>query len=643
MTDKKEEYIVGVSSGMYGIAHDTSIGLGFGTKIQQVTTYGVKFVMVNMETNWSTEFFDPELVSRLKIAIDNLNIDWGIHGEIGEHVAFETAMEINWKQSHRRLHQYLDYLYEFFVKNKEMGRKYLPKFINMHISNSTAIAFIVDRYRVSRQFTLDFRGRFDWTVLFDEVPELKKWFKENLIGGLEISRAGLPSIGFEAQQYLALQPIIQEVVNEVQGAIEVDLPRRPEEGATTISPQQREVFEREQTRRDELRRRVEQLRKMTPEQLITFADTLPTRAKELYQDWMYNFWVAFGGHEYGRGVMLNEDLAYVVAAKYLEFKKDDPKEPVWKLFFGDKSLADLEKEWGRQIIDPKTKYVFMHPDIVAAVGVRYIIGHFATPVGEGGVVITEYLSEISKRINVPIDKLEPFYRKSAFEKLEELKDVFIAFENPEPMESGREGLQRILRAQHMHYFLQAIHKIRFQSKDYIKLVIDFNHWLSNGIDPMKELDTVPKDFGSHVWITHIYYPYPLHSHEPFDIGSDAQRILYNYHFKLREKGFKFGYLVFERGGGKSPQEIMRSSVIALRMIVDELLKNTVPEKLPLSFYGVSPEGFYSIERQMAIVSDHARDPLKGLIMVPEETHRFLGGKAIEKGKKPEEWAKEEWR
>mgnify|MGYP001609230653 CR=1 FL=1 len=79
------------------------------------------------------------------------------------------------------------------------------------------------------------------------------------------------------------------------------------------------------------------------------------------------------------------------------------------------------------------------------------------------------------------------------------------------------------------------------------------------------------------------------------------------------------------------------------MIVDELIKNTIPDKLPLSFYGVSTEGFYSEERQMAVIRDHARDPLKGLIMVPEETFRFLPGKAIEKGKKPEETAKEEWR
>ena len=648
MADKKEEYIVGVSSGMYGIAHDTTIGLGFGTKMQQITTYGVRFVMVNMETATSTEFFDPELVAKLKISIDNLNIDWGIHGEIGEHVALESALEIRWKQSHRRLHQYLDYLYEFFVKDPQMGKKYLPKFVNIHISNSASLAYIVERGRFIRQFTVDFKGRFDWTQLLEEVPELKKWFKENLIGGMEIARTGLPSLGMEAQQYWML-PISQEFIERIsqrRGAVRFHLETGRYEAAapeeqSRIRAEQRELARRQEEAERLVRQRLEELKKMKPDEWVTLADRLDPETKELLIEYLYNFWIAFGAAEYGRGVIQNEDMAYMLMAKYLEFKKDDPKEPIWKIFFGDKSIADLEKDWGRPLIDPKTRYIFMHPDIVAAVGIRYIIGHFETEVG--GIIIPEYLSESAKRLNVDLNKLDSRYKKNAFEKLEELKDVFFAFENPEPMEPGMEGLQRIIRAKDMYNFLQAIHKVRPKSKDYIKLVVDFNHWLSNAIDPLKELETVPKDFGSHVWITHIYYPYPLHSHEAFDIGSDAQRILYQYHYKLKEKGFKYGYLIFERGGGKSPQEIMKSSVIALRMVADELLKNTAPDKLPLSFYGVSPEGFYSEERQMAVIMDHRFDPLKGLIMVPEETFRFLPGKAIEKGKKPEEAAKEEWR
>lgn len=640
----KEDYIVGVSTGMWGIAHDPSIGLGFGSKIQQITTYGVKFVMVNMETTTSTEFFDPELVAKLRIAIDNLNIDWGIHGEIGDHVALESALEINWKQSHRRLHQYVDYLYEFFVKDKEMGAKYLPKFVNMHIANSTSLAFIVERYRVSRQITVDFKGRFDWTTLLEEEAMLKKWFKDTLMGGIEISRVGLPSLGVEAQQYY-MSPVFQEFINRVSerragGRFSLESGRfeaaTPEEQAR-LQAETKRLEEQEKQRQQFVKQRLEELKKMKPDDWITLADRMPPEDKELLVEYLYNFWMAFGAAEYGRGTIQNEDLAYVIVAKYLEFKRDDPKEPVWKLFFGDKSMQDLEKEWERALIDPKTKYIFLHPDIVAAVSIRYILGHFEAKVG--GIIIPEYLSEIKKRLNV--DKLEGFYSKNAFEKIEELKTVFFAFENPEPMEPGREGLQRIIRAKDMHRFLQAVHSVRPQSKDYIKLVIDFNHWLSNGIDPVRELETVSNDFGSHVYITHIYYPYPLHSHESFDIGSDAQRVLYNYHYKLKQKGFKFGYLIFERGGGKSPQEILKSSVIALRMIVEELMKSTPPDKLPLQFYGVSAEGFYSEERQMAVIMDHRFDPLKGLIMVPEETYRFLGRATIEKGKKPEELAKEE--
>jgi len=47
-------------------------------------------------------------------------------------------------------------------------------------------------------------------------------------------------------------------------------------------------------------------------------------------------------------------------------------------------------------------------------------------------------------------------------------------------------------------------------------------------------------------------------------------------------------------------------------------------------------------KQREIIEEHGRDPLKGLIITPEEKHTFLGRGAIEKGKRPEEWEKEEF-
>ena len=138
-------------------------------------------------------------------------------------------------------------------------------------------------------------------------------------------------------------------------------------------------------------------------------------------------------------------------------------------------------------------------------------------------------------------------------------------------------------------------------------------------------------------------------HEPIDVGSEAQRWIYIYAYKMRQKGFGVGgnkaIIIFERGGrpGSQPGEWMRSSVTAMRLIVDQLIRDTPPDKLPLEFYGVSPEGFYSEERQMAIVKEHYWDPLKGMLSVPEEEYTYLGKAALDKGKKPDEWKKEELR
>ena len=102
-------------------------------------------------------------------------------------------------------------------------------------------------------------------------------------------------------------------------------------------------------------------------------------------------------------------------------------------------------------------------------------------------------------------------------------------------------------------------------------------------------------------------------------------------------------MVFERGGGKDPGEFISTSVESIRMMIEELNKDTNPEQLPVEFFGVSPKGVLSPQRQEVIIREHALDPLKGMLSVPEEEYTFLSSEAIKKGKKPEEFKKEEYR
>jgi len=74
-----------------------------------------------------------------------------------------------------------------------------------------------------------------------------------------------------------------------------------------------------------------------------------------------------------------------------------------------------------------------------------------------------------------------------------------------------------------------------------------------------------------------------------------------------------------------------------------LEEDVPPDKLPDEFYGVSPRGLLSVERQWVTIFQNAMNPLRGLLRIPEEEYTFLGRAATEEGKRPEEWKKEEYR
>jgi len=550
-------YKIAVSSGLYRIAQDLNL-LGLGRKVTSVATYGVNYVQADVEN--PSEFVEPNFVEQIKHAKDGLGIEWGLHGEIDQTVAFEVALEILWKQAQRRLHQYLDLLYEKFIENKM--NDYRPSYIDFHVSQFPVIGFIVERYRFAGYVTVDFNGKSDWSELLEKEPKLLQWFKESGLLETLLSR-------------------------------EIAI-RRIEEWKEIISKEFEEKTKRKPT------------------------------DQEIY-DLIYKEWIATTSRSHGRGSIPIEDFAYVIVAKYLEIKKNDPSEPLWKLFFGNKSMSDLEKDWGKKIYDHQKGEVYLHPDLTAMVASRYIIGHFkAEP-------LKEYLAELSKK-----RKIKDFHKKNALSKLKDIK-VTIVFENPEVEERGMEGLSRIIHADHMYNLAKAF------NHPYIKLLIDFEHYVHNGLDPLKEIESTPEDFGKYVFACHIYAPTGLHAHTPIDVGSENQRIVYEYLYELRKKGMKDAIFIFERGGGKDPGEYIRSSVVALKMIVEQLEKNTNPEKLPPEFYGVSPQGFFSEEKQKIAIKQHALDPLKGTLVVPEEEYTFLSSEAIKKGKKPEEWKKEEYR
>jgi sugar phosphate isomerase/epimerase len=269
-------------------------------------------------------------------------------------------------------------------------------------------------------------------------------------------------------------------------------------------------------------------------------------------------------------------------------------------------------------IDPETAYTDtkIHADMNAAVALKYLEGHLT--------VKDHYLNK--KYLN----------GMSMLEWLEKNK-IILAFEIPEAHE-GYEGLLRLFDP------LQGYLLIRKLRSPILKLCIDFEHMLSHKLRVEDMIKGLPQGAGKDIVALHLSKPVPYFgsAHAPIPIGSRAQEIIYQWMYALRKKGFKDGYIIYERGGGKTAWDVMQNVVWTMRQMVKYLEEDVPFDDLPPEFYGVSEQTKETFARQLISVRDHAWDPLEGVLEIPEEKHTFLSKAAVDKGKK-EEWEKRKFR
>ncbi len=605
--EKSNKYTIAVSSGMAMIGGGSTppeLIYGLGAKFLSITTYGVKFVQVDVES--PAEFIQPGWMASVQQGVDSLGIGWSLHGEINETVAWDTAVEVYWRISHSRLHDYLDHMWLKFVK--EENEKYKPKFINFHASNAGPIGIFPATFRTRSEASVAFDGISDFTRLWEsksenEEHELKKWFKEYL---LEILMP-FETFSIMFSSYYGVKKEFQEEIDKIIGEELL-----------------KEIIEGHKGGRDTLK---------------TLFEKDPAKSREV----MYRIWVEHTKERGSKGQIDNEEIAYLIIAKYMELKKDDPNEPVWGIFFKSETLENLAKNWYKyelgkkgSLIDKENWKVDLSgaPDLIAAVSVRYIMGHFQAAPPLDSIRERERLW---KEKNGGSEPTPEFFYKTAFEKMNILKIPFV-FENPELSQQYALGRQRIVHLNQIYNFVKSMRKF----SDEFGILIDFEHYIHNALDPSNEIKSSPEDVGKFLKAVHLFSPTPLHRHMPIEVGSEDQRHIYNWLYQLRKKGFEEGVFIFERGGGQNPGEYIKTSVQSLRLIAEYLEKDTDPTKLPMEFYGVSREGFYSPDRQFAMIKEHYFDPLKGMLKSPEEDYTFFGKFAIEEGKKrPEEWKKEE--
>ncbi len=295
-----------------------------------------------------------------------------------------------------------------------------------------------------------------------------------------------------------------------------------------------------------------------------------------------------------------EITAYMLVAEYMK-QTDDP---LWSSICGG---DNVEKAYSEK-----------HAAFNAACAAKYLEGHLTVkddPANKkhlNGMSIVEWL---------------------------EKNNIILGIETPEAHE-GYEALMRLFNP------IDVIPLIDKLKSDKIKLCIDFEHMLSHKMKPEEIIPKLPCD---KIFLVHLTKPIPYGgtAHIPLTIGSKGQEIIYKWLYDMRKRGFKDGYLVFERGGGrsgggKSAWEVIENSVWVIRQIVKYLEQDILPEDLPPEFFGVAEQNKETFARQMATMREHAWDPLEGLLMIPEEKHTFLSRSAVEKNKL-EIWEKRKFR
>jgi hypothetical protein len=282
-----------------------------------------------------------------------------------------------------------------------------------------------------------------------------------------------------------------------------------------------------------------------------------------------------------------ERAAYYIIAKWMQ----DNDDQLWKSIVG-KNIKDEDLSKTEEI----QKWV-------PAVSAKYIWGHFC-----------------------PKDKKQYPDPRPLLEKYK----ITFAFE-AEMGGGGIEGMSRFFRPRDMIFLCKAI------GSKYVAVCFDFEHTLSQNIDPKKEIEEISYGDAKYIKLCHLGFPTSLApAHMPIPLGSKEQLWLYERLFELRKKGFKNGWLIFERAG--APRE---NVILVLRLFKYYLERDVEPIKLPLEFYGMKEHG-PEIARQELAIREHALDPLKGMLLVPEEEYTFLSSEAVKKGK-GEEWRKEKYK
>jgi hypothetical protein len=604
-------YKVGVTTGLYYIAHDVSLASTV-KKIGYTLTRGANVVEISGDT--PHEITATEGIELRNIA-KNQGIDLFFHGSLT--VPMTMPERTDWRDAQ-------DHMEKSVRSAVNSGCKYVLFHACLHFWVEL-LTYTGTKLTITMS---DHAGRFISEIL-QENEKLRGWFVDNM--------RKLGDITYD--QFILAEEDYNDATarahGEMRGWENAEIDRRLRAQSIRVTRAEREA-ERNMTQENlarlgELRKWFDKEKDRVIREVGTESGQKEARLRRRYLDELVKQKLAQPKQEdrrwridtYGRLVD-----AYKIMAHHLFFTKD----PQWmsmasvykdvldryKIDYNDPGW--LINTWNKAEVnnDMQFKQFFY-----ASVGAKFLEGH-----------IRQLIWWID-------NELIPKELKGDPEKQEIARNLKVTIEIPDardPKYAGRYMLS------HPRQIYSAVKTTREVLKtDRLWMTIDNEHLATQGFDPWHEGEKMMKeypDYGKMVISVHCTYPTPLHSHYPIEIG---QTEVYQLLWYLRLAGAGKAadhtiYLIYERGGGDDPY---RQSVTALKLMAKFLALDTPPENLPLEFYGLEKTAF-DIRRQEQIMMDHRFDVLKDLFEIPEEEWGLLSSSAVKKGKK-EIFKKEELR
>ncbi len=325
-----------------------------------------------------------------------------------------------------------------------------------------------------------------------------------------------------------------------------------------------------------------------------------------------------------------------------------------------KNFIKAQQEGNPEKIEEAQKDIDL---LVAAVGARYIVGHFQREI------------DVPEEMDVPQDLIEQWKKEVLDPKknykgymsfydycLSRKMHIFIETSNPA---KEAEGEMRLMEVKHHMDIIREMNgekytemdakvlgldrkwvgKKKFE-KENISYTFDFAHMVANYKDPMKQIIRLkPSKKDKHgrviepgdayyIGMCHINPPRAQEMHAILRSISNDMDTIYRWLWALRERGMLNAYFVWEEGGESGVKE----SPIAFRRLVEFLNRGISYDELAKhpEFFGIDE---YFLEEQKRAWQVHGLDPLRNLFLLPHPDHGLIRGAfRLQRERSPgEEW------